>query len=231
VSGPGHASDGLLVLGIDTASAHGGVALVGAGPEPRARDLGERGRHAESVVPAVLALLAEAGRAVADLDLVAVNVGPGSFTGIRVGVAAALGLSEAAGIAAAGVRCLDILARACYDATSPPIGAYIVSAADVRRGEVVLARYRVGPEGPVSEDEERLVPVAEPGPPPPAGSRVAGDGGERLWPESDPVRYVPEGPARAVAAARLGKEALAAGAPEAPVPRYARAADARPRRR
>jgi tRNA threonylcarbamoyladenosine biosynthesis protein TsaB len=220
-----------LVLGIDTASAHGGVALLGAGAEPRVRDLGERGRHAESVVPAVLALLAEAGRRVDELDLVAVNVGPGSFTGIRVGVAAALGLSDAAGIPAAGVRCLDILARACYDATSPPIGAYIVSAADVRRGEVVLVHYRVGPEGPVPQGEERLVRVSDPGPAPPEGSLVAGDGGERLWPESDPVRYVPEGPARAIAAARLGEEALAAGVPEEPVPRYARAADARPRRR
>ncbi len=220
-----------LILGIDTASGRGGVALLGAGEEPRTRDLGERGRHAEAVVPAVLALLGEAERGVDELELVAVNVGPGSFTGIRVGVAAALGLSSASGIPAAGVGCLDILARACYDATSPPIGAYIVSAADVRRGEVVLARYRVGPEGPAPEEAEHLVRVSEPGPPPPPGSLLAGDGGERLWPEDGPARCVPEGAARAIAAARLGERALADGTREAPVPRYARAADARPRRR
>lgn len=220
----------MIVLGIDTASVLGGVALLAGSEPPRTRDLGERGRHAESLIPAAEALLREAGIRWEDVGLVAVAVGPGSFTGIRVGVAAALGLGAARQAPVAGVGCLDILARACYHAKSPAIGGYIVSAADVRRGEVALATYRVGGEGPVRVDEERLVAVSEPGPHPTGDVMLCGDGAAFLWPEAPWPRYRPAGSERAAATARLGREQGQRGVLEEPVPRYARAADARPRR-
>ena len=109
----------------------------------------------------------------------------------------------------------------------------MVSAADVRRGEVVWAGYRVLSEGPVRDSEDRLDPVG--GNPPDAlvqGAWLTGDGAEGLWPEREDLRrFEPDGRARAAAAARLGETALRAGTLEEPVPRYARPADARPRRR
>ncbi len=219
-----------VVLAVDTAAARGGVALGSDGPPTAVRDLGERGRHAEAVVPAMLEVLEEAGLGWSDLDLLVVGVGPGSFTGIRVGVAAVLGVAEARNLPAHGAGCLDITARACYDATSPAIGAYIVSVADVRRGEVVIGSYRVAGDGPEATAPERLVPVSEPGPEPPPGARVAGDGASLVWPGAGFERWVPSGTERAAAAVRLGVRALAEGGLSPPVPRYARAADARPRR-
>jgi tRNA threonylcarbamoyladenosine biosynthesis protein TsaB len=155
-------------------------------------------------------------------------VGPGSFTGIRIGLAAALGIHSATGTPAAGVGCLDIAARACYDATSPTVGSYIVCAADVRRGEVVLAGFRVEGDGPVRLDGDRLTATAQAGPAP-EGATLVGDGAMLLWPEASLSRWAPTGAQRAVAVARMGVEAWARGEAEPPAPRYARGADARPR--
>ena len=217
-----------VVLGLDTVSADGGVALLILAGRPLTRELGERGRHAEALVPEALALMTEAGIGWGDLDLIAVNVGPGSFTGIRIGLAAALGIHSATGTPAAGVGCLDIVARACYDATSPAVGSYIVCAADVRRSEVVLAGFRVEGDGPVRLDGDRLTATAQAGTAP-EGATLAGDGAALLWPDAALARWAPSGAERAVAAARLGLAAWARGEAEPPAPRYARGADARPR--
>lgn len=195
------------------------------------RDLGEQGRHGETVLPAVLSLLESAALGWHEVGLLAVCVGPGSFTGIRVGVSCVLGLSEARGLPAGGVSSLDILARACYDATSPQIGVYMVSVVDVRRGEVVWGGFRVGPVGPVRTEEDRRVPVAQPGPAPPPGTLVVGDAPGSLWEEAvGLLRWIPSGPERARATAALGQEAWEAGTFPPPRPCYAREADARPRR-
>lgn len=221
----------MIVLGIDTAGRAGGIALWGDGTAA-GRDLGERGRHAEAVLPAIVGLLEETGTAWSDLAAIAVNSGPGSFTGIRVGLAAALGIAEAGGVRAGGVGCLDIHARALCDVKSIRKGSYVVSLTDVRRGEVVVATYRVGDTGPVLLGDERLVAVGDPGEAPPEGAFLTGDGVDLLWPDrEDLVRWSADGPARALAAARLAREALREGTLAEAAPRYARPADARPRRR
>lgn len=217
------------VLGVDTVGSAGGVCLR-LGDRVLTGELGERGRHAEVLGPSVESLFAEAGCGWDALDLLAVNVGPGSFTGIRVGTAFVLGISEARGLPAVGVGCLDILARACYDATSIRTEFYIVSASDVKRGQVALARYRVGPDGPVVLEPEALVSTAEPGPPPPEGSVLAGDGAALLWADRGYRVWEGTGAERAAAAALLGEAARNRGDSEPPVPRYARPADARPRK-
>jgi tRNA threonylcarbamoyl adenosine modification protein YeaZ len=196
-----------------------------------ALELEDRRRHAELLVDRTHRALRAATLDWRSLDLLAVDVGPGSFTGIRVGVSFVLGMSESLAIPAAGVGSLDILARACYDATSPGTGAYIIPAADVRRGEVARSRFRVTGRGPIREEEDHLLLLDEPGPPPPADSWLAGDGASLLWPgETGLRRWEGTGALRAVAAARLAGESYRAGRHEAPVPRYARPADARPRR-
>jgi tRNA threonylcarbamoyladenosine biosynthesis protein TsaB len=218
------------VLGVDTVGGGGGVALTTGGVRAGSRDLGEAGRHAETLGGATEGVLAEAYVPWGDIDLVAVNVGPGSFTGIRVGVAFALGLAEARAVPAVGVGCLDIHARACYDATSTAIGSYIVSVSNVRRGEVVLARYRVEAGGPVAEGAETRVAVGDPGPAPPGDTVLSGDGAGLVWPDGTFRRWEASGAERAFAAAVLGQAAREAGRDAPPVPRYARPADARPRR-
>jgi tRNA threonylcarbamoyladenosine biosynthesis protein TsaB len=221
----------VILLGVDTVTDSGGVALL-QGDRAISRDLGERGRHAEAIVPAAVSLLAEAGVAWSALDGIAVNVGPGSFTGIRVGLAAALGWGEAGGIPVGGVGCLDIQAWACYHAKLPPVGAYMISAVDVRRGEVMWAGFRIAETGPVVTDPERLVSVTDPGLEPEGGAWVSGSGALLLWPgRTDLVRWAPAGPDRAIAAARLGAGGLAQGGLPPAEPRYARPADAKPRRR
>jgi tRNA threonylcarbamoyladenosine biosynthesis protein TsaB len=221
----------VILLGVDTVTDSGGVGLL-VGERTMSRDLGERGRHAETLIPAAVSLLGEAGIAWSALDGIAVNVGPGSFTGIRVGLAAALGWGEAGSIPVGGVGCLDIQAWACYHAKLPPVGAYMISVIDVRRGEVMWSGFRIADTGPVAAEPERLVSVAEPGPEPEPGTWVSGHGAALLWPgRSDLARFEPTGPDRAIAAARLGARGMAEGGFAPAEPRYARPADAKPRRR
>lgn len=220
-----------MILALAAAVRVGGVALLDAESGLAAgRDLGAPGRHSEALIPAVEALLGEAGRGWNEITAVAVEVGPGSFTGIRVGLAAALGFAESGAIPAAGVGSLDIEVRACYHATRLPVGSYVISAVDVRRGEVALARFRWEEAGPVVEVAESLVPVADPGFEAPPEAWLAGDGAALLWPErSDLRRWSGTGAQRALAAARLGGEALERGDPAPAEPRYLRPADARRR--
>ena len=121
----------MLILAFDTATPVADVALVRDG-----EILGERSSRATRVLADADALLAAAGLTPSDLDALAVGIGPGSFTGIRIGLAAARGLALALDLEAAGVSTLDALAAA-----SP--GA--VPVIDARRGEV----FCLSPTGPV----------------------------------------------------------------------------------
>jgi tRNA threonylcarbamoyladenosine biosynthesis protein TsaB len=85
----------------------------------------ERG-HAEALMPMIVAVLADAGIGFPALDAVAVTVGPGSYTGIRVGLAAAKGIALARGIPLIGVTTLEAVARAAH----PQIGGADARVAD-----------------------------------------------------------------------------------------------------
>lgn len=128
----------MLILGIDTATSRSSVALisdttvmVSAGSErPR--------RHGEFVAPAIAYCLKEAEVSITDLDAIAVDIGPGLFTGMRVGIGVAQTLAAAAGIATVGVTSTDALAHTVRHLT----GRVLVSL-DGRRGEVFVATYDV----------------------------------------------------------------------------------------
>lgn len=131
-------SEIVLVLAIDTATSAVTVALgewsgeviVRAEAESR-----ERRRHAEVLAPAISAVLADAGADRADLSAIAVGVGPGPYTGLRVGVATARALGSVLKVPVHGVCTLDILAwQSGRDAP-------FVVATDARRREVYWARY------------------------------------------------------------------------------------------
>ncbi len=107
----------MLVLALDTAMAACSAALVDGAGLPSARALAartdrmERG-HAEALLPLVEHVMGAGGRVYADLDLIVATVGPGAFTGIRIGLAAARGLALAASKPCAGVTTLEAIAAA-----------------------------------------------------------------------------------------------------------------------
>jgi len=121
------------IVAIETATETIGVAARTDGGARAAFTLSGKRRHVETLVPALEHVLVQLGLEVRDLDLVAVDLGPGLFTGLRVGVAAAKGLAQALGIGIVGLSSLDILTRAAF---AQGHGGYLLAAVDARRGEV-----------------------------------------------------------------------------------------------
>jgi tRNA threonylcarbamoyladenosine biosynthesis protein TsaB len=128
----------LIILGIESATARAGVA-IGTDDGVIASAQATRGpKHAELLVPAVRFVCEQAGIALVDVDAIAVDIGPGLFTGLRVGIATANGLAQALGVPMIGVSSLDLLAHPLRHAATD-----IVSVIDARRSEVYAARYGV----------------------------------------------------------------------------------------
>ncbi|MGH7898517.1 MAG: tRNA (adenosine(37)-N6)-threonylcarbamoyltransferase complex dimerization subunit type 1 TsaB [Candidatus Binatia bacterium] len=130
------------ILGIDTATAVAAVGVVsegriaaevfefsGEGHAPRLADLARRA-------------LDDAGMSLAELDSIAVSIGPGSFTGIRVGLGFAKGIAYSAGLPLVGVGTLEALAR-----VAPGGFPRIAAVTDARKGEVYLGSFRRRPGG------------------------------------------------------------------------------------
>ncbi|MGY1670030.1 tRNA (adenosine(37)-N6)-threonylcarbamoyltransferase complex dimerization subunit type 1 TsaB [Geodermatophilus sp. SYSU D00710] len=178
----------MLVLALDTATPTlvAGVARHASGGD--AEVLAERtvpsgNRHAELLVPTVRAALADAGLALADVAAVVAGLGPGPFTGLRVGVVTAAALADACGIPAVGVCSLDAVGS----------GARTV-VTDARRREVYWAAYdaagaRVDGPGVARPEEARF-----PGP-------LVGDPrfAERLGAPVEPAEVTTAGLLRAAA--------------------------------
>ena len=132
----------MLVLGIETATSQVGVAVGGhEGTIASFRSARER-RHAETLVPAVKFCCETAQIKLSQLGVVAVDVGPGLFTGLRVGLATAKAIAHACRIPMVGVSSLDLTAFPARFGDR-----LIVSTVDARRGEVFWATYRRAPGG------------------------------------------------------------------------------------
>src|SRR5437867_2992329 len=114
----------MLILAFDTATDVATSALVSDGEV-----LGERTSRAVTVLEDVDALLRQAGAHTRELDGIAVGIGPGSFTDVRIGLATARGLALALGVPVAGVSTLDALAAGA------PGGVPVI---DARRGEIFV---------------------------------------------------------------------------------------------
>ena len=98
--------------------------------------------HAEALMPMIVSVMRAAGRQFGDLDLVAVTVGPGAFTGLRVGLAAARGIALAAGLPCFGVTTLEAVAEAIDWPTLARRPALVVL--DNRQGGVYAQLYQAG---------------------------------------------------------------------------------------
>ncbi|MEV6561889.1 tRNA (adenosine(37)-N6)-threonylcarbamoyltransferase complex dimerization subunit type 1 TsaB [Nocardia sp. NPDC051756] len=140
----------MLVLSVDTATpavTAGLVELEQAAQGADTRTLASRVRvdpraHAEVLTPQILECLTEARRSRADLDAVVVGIGPGPFTGLRVGMATAAAFGDALGIPVYGVCSLDAIAADTVSDLTP--GSELLVVTDARRREVYWARYRDG---------------------------------------------------------------------------------------
>ena len=124
-------------LGIDT-SHHVAVGLANDGAIVARRVVEDTRAHAETLTPSIQAVCAEAGIALADVDEFVVGMGPGPFTGLRVGVATAWALAHLAGRTPRGVCSLDVVARQWADEGATE--EFLV-AADARRKELYWRRY------------------------------------------------------------------------------------------
>lgn len=132
----------MIVLGIETATDRAGVALGGPDGLMAAVEVGGGRRHAETVSPAIEQVCHHAGIRLRDVNAVAVDVGPGLFTGMRVGIAAAKALAFALGIPAIPVVSLDVVAFPLRFATRR-----VASVIDARKGQVFYALYAPVPGG------------------------------------------------------------------------------------
>ncbi len=130
----------MLTLALDTATRWGRFAVADATGVLAYRPLNVGGSYADALLTVVGDVLADAGRARSDLDAVAVTVGPGSFTGVRIGVATAKALAWALDRPLYPVSTLAAMAAAML--AEHPGADLAVPALDARRGEVFAAVYR-----------------------------------------------------------------------------------------
>jgi len=224
----------VILLAVESATELVGAAVADeSGPRSAAATTGRR-RHAETLAPTIDFVCRQAGVDVRDVDLVAVDVGPGLFTGLRVGVATAKALGQGLGVPVLGVTSTEILAYAAFDAGCP---TDVLAVVDARRAEVFCARYgRPGADGrPTVLEPPRVLPPGELARAAP-GFLAVGDGALRyaehlLGRDGVGVGGPSLGAPSPSALARLALAALAGGAEPTPAADvealYLRAADAR----
>lgn len=146
-----------MLLAIDTSTRQASIALY----EPARGLLAEQSwfsanRHTEELMPGIAALLALAGVTARDLTAIGIAIGPGSFTGLRVGLAAAKGLALAQGLKLVGVPTLDVTAQPHAEQPVP-----VIAIAQAGRGRVYWAPYAHGPSGWRPQEPYALATVIE----------------------------------------------------------------------
>ena len=202
----------MIVLAFDTATADTVVGLAGAGATVELRHEpppGERPGHAEQLLPLCRAALAQAGVDWPQVDRIGVGVGPGTFTGLRIGVATGRALAQSAGADVVAVSSLRALA-ANLDGSFPVI--------DARRGEAFV----LVDGAPRTATPEELRALA-------SGRTAIGDGALRYADRLERVAGDPElHHLRGAALCELAAAAEPIGRDEL-LPDYVREPDAKPR--
>jgi tRNA threonylcarbamoyladenosine biosynthesis protein TsaB len=224
----------MIVLGLDTATPDTVVALAGAGEGVELRHTpaaGDRPGHAQHLLSLAGEALRLAGVAWDQVDRIGVGVGPGTFTGLRIGVATARALAQSAGAELAAVSTLEALAVAAADAE--PTAGPVLAVLDARRGEAFVAAWHRGErlQPPATVRPEALPALVSSAP----GAWLAvGDGAVRFRAHLEPAGAgvpVDGSPLHRVSGMTVCR--LAERAPsvdrEGLVPDYVRAPDARPR--
>lgn len=139
-------ADGPVILALDSSAAlcaaavMSGLRIVAAKAEDMTRG------QAERLMPLAREVMEDASVAPADLSAVAVCIGPGNFTGVRIGVGAARGLALALGRPAIGIGRLDALAAEALETGDGPV----IVAVATRRDEICAQAFAPAPQGPVA---------------------------------------------------------------------------------
>jgi tRNA threonylcarbamoyladenosine biosynthesis protein TsaB len=223
-----------VILAIETAVERVGVAVGDASGVRASSMLASDRRHAESLAPMIHFVLGQAGVGMRDIDHIAVDVGPGLFTGMRVGMATAQAMAWALDIPVVPVSSLDALVHAVGDTDVP-----VAVALDARRGEVYWSLHRAstgsgeparlrGPE--VLSPEDCAIAIADRG----EDIRCAGSGFVRhrdVFAAVPWVRFAPDSltspraeDVLALAVPRIARDLVVA--PDELEPVYLRAPDA-----
>jgi tRNA threonylcarbamoyladenosine biosynthesis protein TsaB len=219
----------MICLAIDTAGPVCAAALADsdAAPPLLASESERIGRgHAERLMPMIGELLGNAGVGYPDIGLIAVTTGPGSFTGVRIGISAARGLALALGIAARGISVLDVL---CRQARGDG-GGTVAAALDAGHGDVFVQVISGQPEQvvvPAARMPLQQAVDALPGPGKPvtligsaAPAMLAAAGGPEAWSLAGTPDHADIG--------LLAEMALAGAGASPPRPLYLRPPDAKP---
>lgn len=208
----------MILLAVDTCLDACSAALLDGGTVLAARSEPMLRGHQERLAPMVAGLMSEAGLAFEQLGRVAATVGPGSFTGLRVGLAFAKGISQALSIPLIGIGTLPALAAGR--------SGFVCAAIDARRGQIYLQAFRDGaalmaPDALAAETAAaRLAELADGG-----AATLVGSGAPLLAPLLPGAAVeTPEGPDPVA----VGRLALAVRDPAPPArPLYLRTPDAK----
>lgn len=146
----------MLVLAFDTATDVVTVAIGRDGVPLGALQVASGREHAERLVPAIRTLVDDTGVTLDRLAAIAVGIGPGRFTGLRVGVTTAKVMAQALRIPVVGIGTLDLVAYPLHHARRE-----VVAVVDARRREVFWARYRPVPGGLERVGDEAVDPPHE----------------------------------------------------------------------
>lgn len=143
----------MLVLGIETCTPHTSVCLATEQGVLASCELGRGNAHGEFLAPAMAFCLAQARTPIAAVSGIAVSLGPGLFTGMRVGIATAQMLAHSRRLPVVGLNTLDLLAFPARH-----VRRLICAVIDARRGELFWAFYRSAPGGVQRVTEFRVGP-------------------------------------------------------------------------
>jgi tRNA threonylcarbamoyladenosine biosynthesis protein TsaB len=211
----------VIILALDTCLGACSVAVVSNGAALAGASEAMARGHQERLAPMTAEVMARSGLAFADLDRIAVTLGPGSFTGLRVGLAFAKGLALALDRPCIGVGVLETLALEGSPA------AFVAAALDAHRGQVYLQVFADGraimaPDAlPIETAAARLAELYGGGP-----ARLVGSGAPLLQAALPHAHVVPSAMPNPIVIATLAAQARPPFVP--PKPLYLRAPDARP---
>ncbi|MEX0952753.1 MAG: tRNA (adenosine(37)-N6)-threonylcarbamoyltransferase complex dimerization subunit type 1 TsaB [Nitriliruptoraceae bacterium] len=141
----------MLILGLETSTSRSSVALVDGDRVVASASLGVDRRHGEFVAPAIDFCLRQAGMSADRITGVAVGIGPGLFTGLRVGIATAQAIAGTRHLPVVGMCSLDVLAFQVRH-----VRRLICAVLDARRGELFWAFYRSSPGGVQRQGDLRV---------------------------------------------------------------------------
>jgi len=141
----------MLLLGIDTSTFFGSIALTESDKVIAEHSINLKKTHSERLLPGIQYLLQETGFTLEQITTLAVTTGPGSFTGLRIGLSTAKAMAMATGKPLVGISTLDVLAAGVFS-----FQGLICAVLDARRGELYTALYRNDKDGHIIRVSEYL---------------------------------------------------------------------------